>query len=103
MQIIDVTAELEGVSFTPGNELEEILQNVRTILTTMKGSVPLDRDFGLDGSVLDRPVNALRAVLTTNIIEAVEQYEPRVKVTQVSFSGNADEGVVIPTVRVVIR
>ena len=96
MQIIDVTAELEGVSFAPGNELEEILQNVRTILTTMKGSVPLDRDFGLDGSVL-------RAVLTTNIIEAVEQYEPRVKVTQVSFSGNADEGVVIPTVRVVIR
>ena len=52
---------------------------------------------------MDRPVNALRAVLTTNIIEAVEQYEPRVKVTQVSFSGNADEGVVIPTVRVVIR
>lgn len=103
MQIIDVTAELEGVSFAPGNELEEILQNVRTILTTMKGSVPLDRDFGLDGSVLDRPVNALRAVLTTNIIEAVEQYEPRVKVTQVSFSGNVDEGVVIPTVRVVIR
>ena len=103
MQIIDVTAKLEGVSFAPGNELEEILQNVRTILTTMKGSAPLDRDFGLDGSVLDRPVNALRAVLTTNIIEAVEQYEPRVKVTQVSFSGNADEGVVIPTVRVVIR
>lgn len=103
MQIIDVTAELEGVSFAPGNELEEILQNVRTILTTMKGSVPLDRDFGLDGSVLDRPVNALRTVLTTNIIEVVEQYEPRVKVTQVSFSGNADEGVVIPTVRVVIR
>lgn len=103
MQIIDVTAELEGVSFAPGNELEEILQNVRTILTTMKGSVPLDRDFGLDGSVLDRPVNALRAVLTTNIIEAVEQYEPRVKVTQVSFSGNVDEGVVIPTVRVVIK
>ena len=103
MQIIDVTAQLEGISFAPGNELEEILQNVRTILTTMKGSVPLDRDFGLDGAILDRPVNALRAVLTTNIIEAVEQYEPRVKVKQVIFAGMADEGIVIPTVRVVIR
>ena len=38
MQIIDVTAELEGVSFAPGNELEEILQNVRTILTTMRAA-----------------------------------------------------------------
>ena len=103
MQIIDVTAELEGVSFAPGNELEEILQNVRTILTTMKGSVPLDRDFGLDGSVLDRPVSALRAILTTNIIEAVEKYEPRVKVKEVNFAGDAEEGIVIPTVRVVIR
>lgn len=103
MQIIDVTAQLDGISFAPENELEEILQNVRAILTTLRGSVPLDREFGLDGSVLDRPVNALRAALTTDIIETVERYEPRVKVKQVSFAGMADEGIVIPTVRVVIK
>ena len=35
------------VDFAPSDEVREILQNVRTILSTRKGSVPLDRDFGL--------------------------------------------------------
>ena len=32
MQIVDVTAELKEISFSPTNEVEEILQNVKTIL-----------------------------------------------------------------------
>lgn len=103
MQVLDVTAELESVSFGPQSELEEILQNVRTILTTLKGSVPLDRDFGIDGAVLDRPISVVQAILTTEIIEKVEKYEPRVKVKKVSYGGDAQDGIICPTVRVVIK
>lgn len=37
----------QGIDFAPSSEIAEILQNVRTILTTRLGSVPLERDFGL--------------------------------------------------------
>lgn len=43
------------VNFAPETEVVEILQNVRTILATRKGSVPLDRDFGLSWQYLDAP------------------------------------------------
>ena len=35
----DITAKLGKVNFSPANEIEEIIQNVKTILTTIKGSV----------------------------------------------------------------
>ena len=38
------------VNFAPETEVVEILQNVRTILATRKGSVPLDRDLDCPGS-----------------------------------------------------
>jgi len=103
MQVLDITAELDGVSFAPQSTLEEILQNVRTILTTLQGSVPLDRGFGIDVALIDKPVTIVRSLLTAEIIEKVELYEPRVKVKKVSFAGDAAEGIVRPTVKVVIR
>ena len=44
------------VNLSPANKYEEILQNVRTILATPVGSVPLDRDFGVDMRFIDRPL-----------------------------------------------
>lgn len=89
--------------FAPKNELEEIIQNIRTILTTRKGSVPLDREFGIDVGIIDQPVTRARAVLTANIINAVERYEPRVSVTEVTFSGDGMEGEIYPVIKVAIK
>ncbi|WP_196601762.1 GPW/gp25 family protein [Pectinatus frisingensis] len=102
MQVIDVTATLGSINFAPASELAEILQNVRTILNTAKGTVPLDRDFGIDTSILDVPIPATKEKITANIIETVEKYEPRVKVTGVSFDGDAESGIITPTVKVAI-
>lgn len=90
--IIDVTAELDGVEFSPGNTYEEILQNVRTICTTPKGTVPLDRDFGLDQTLLDAPIAVAKARYTSEIISVVQRYEPRVKVTRVMYDGDGADG-----------
>ena len=49
-----------AINFAPSNEVEEILQNVRTICTTAKFSVPMDRALGIDGSLIDEPVNTVR-------------------------------------------
>ena len=103
MAIVDVTVSLGDVSFAPVNEYEEILQNVRTILTTTKYSVPLDRDFGIDANLIDTPIDYAQAKLTAEIIDAIRRYEPRVSVSKVTFSGNAEDGQLIPTVKVVIN
>lgn len=99
---VDVTATLGKINFSP-DTLTEILQNVRTILSTPKYSVPLDRDFGIDVTMLDEPMPVAQARLTAEIIAAVQQWEPRVQVTKVSYDGDiADgmDGILRPRVRV---
>lgn len=103
MQILDVTAELKEISFSPTNEVEEILQNVKTILTTTKYSVPLDREFGINAEILDMPLPYVQAKLTAEIISAIQKYEPRVVVNKIIYNGDGQEGKLIPTVRVVIK
>lgn len=56
MKLYDVTAVSgRGVDFAPATETEEILQNLRTILVTAMGSVPLDRAFGVDAPMWTAP------------------------------------------------
>lgn len=102
MQTIDVAAELGSIEFSPDTELKEILQNVRCILTTVKYSVPLDRGFGIDGRIVDVPVDYAQARLTAEIIDAVRKYEPRARVTRVTFDGDGETGKLVPMVRVAI-
>jgi len=42
-------------------DVAEVMQNVRIILTTRKGTVPLDRDFGISQEFLDSPINITQA------------------------------------------
>ena len=82
---------------------QEIIQNVKMIITTIKGSVPLDREFGVSATFLDAPTPAAQVRLRTEIIEAIRQYEPRVNVTKVLFVQSAEEhlqGRLIPKVEV---
>lgn len=81
----------EGINLSPANELEEIAQNVRTIATTLKGTVPLDRKFGIDARLVDRPIGALQAKLTAEIVSAVRKFEPRAKVLGVRYN-SSDSG-----------
>ena len=98
-----IAANTKEITFAPRSTEEEVIQNVRTILTTRRGSVPLDRDFGMDTSIIDQPVNRIRALITTNIIETVERYEPRAEVMAVDFSGDGEDGIVVPHVKAVIH
>jgi len=86
-----------AINIAPKTEAEEIIQNVRTILATQKETIPLDREFGLDGTVIDLPINLAKARLTNDIFQAIKRYEPRVSIERIDFSGDAS-GKVIPKV-----
>lgn len=98
---IEVTID-KFISIMPENEFEEIAQNVRMIITTLKKQVPLDRGFGLDSALVDMPINVAQVRMTANIVTAVNEFEPRVKVKKVNFSGDGVEGLVVASVIVEI-
>lgn len=103
MNVFEITnSNVNNINFAPKNELLEILQNVRTILSTPKFSVPLDRDFGIDISLLDKPIPVAKAKLSSEIILVIKKYEPRVKVTKITFEGDID-GKLKPKVQVMIN
>ena len=87
------------VDFAPGSLVEEVLQNVRTILSTVKYSVPLDREFGISGTVVDLPMSQVKAMLSGEIFATVKRYEPRAVIQSINFSGG-ETGKLVPTLEV---
>ena len=94
--------ETPEIDFAPATVVEEVIQNVRTIVTTIKYSIPLDREFGIDGAVVDLPINVAKARLTNEIFRAVRRYEPRAVIESITFKGE-ETGRLIPTVEVSIN
>ncbi len=83
--------------------VESVLQNIAVILSTPKGSVPMYRDFGISVDILDRPIPVAKAMMTADIKEAIEQWEPRVTFISVDFMEDELNGRLIPMVEVEIN
>lgn len=98
---VTVIAHPAEVNFAPATELEEVVQNLRTILSTAVGTVPLDRDFGVPVDLIDQPMPVAQAKLTAQIVKAVHKYEPRATVKRVTYTGDAD-GRLVPKLEVEI-
>lgn len=100
--IYEVTAQSGQVNFAPATVVEEVLQNVKTLLGTTKFSVPLDRELGLKTSLVDRPAPQAQALISADIVQAIRRWEPRAKVEKVTFTGDS-EGRLAPKVQVRIE
>lgn len=101
---IDITGNLEAVEIGLVGQAE-IVQNVAVILSTIKGTVPLDREFGISAGFLDKPMPVAQALTAGEIAAEVEKQEPRVKVTKVDFleTDQAMDGVLLPRVSIIIK
>jgi Phage baseplate assembly protein W len=93
--MIDITKLQLNLNFNAtGNE--EIIRNIEVLFTTPAGTVPFDRNFGIDMSFLDMPIEQAKAKITMEYIKKVKKYEPRAKINQVTFTNDAANGVLIP-------
>lgn len=102
MELDILISDFQEINFAPDNVVEEVVQNVKTICSTPKYSVPMDRTFGIDAEMLDKPTPKAMAALQAEIIQAIRKYEPRCKVKKVSFEGDMD-GKLAVKVRIVIN
>lgn len=96
--------DLGHLRFNDQETVSSVLQNIAVILSTPKGTVPQYRDFGLDNSFVDKPRPVAEVLMVAPVREAIQRWEPRAKVLDVSFSEDpAQPGVLIPTVEVDIN
>ncbi len=91
------------ITLAPSTVVEEVLQNVAMILSTPKFTVPLDRNFGLSARFLDKPSPVSEAMIIAEVIDAIEEYEPRAEILNVTFERDESIGKLIPRLEVEIN
>lgn len=104
MYTVDTTTEWQQQY--GATSITAILQNVRNILSTTCGTVPLDRTFGIRQTYLDKPQAEAMALFTGEVIAEVEKQEPRVRVLRVEFAprtNDAADGRLYPVVTLEVK
>lgn len=86
------------IRWRPETTIEEIQQNVQTIIAIPRGSVPLARTLGIDPNVLDQAGTRGGALYAAALIDTLPQQEPRVRVDRVSFADSGEQGRVEPQI-----
>ena len=84
--IYQVRSDVE-INYEPRNKLEEIMTNVGMILRVFKEEQPLNRAFSFDSELIDKNIDVVTNLMTSEIMQAVRNYEPRasVKGTQIEM------------------
>lgn len=80
---------------------ERLLQQLNILLSTPVGTVPFDRDFGVDMSFLDMPVPEAKNSFLTQAAEKMEIYIPQLQLESVEIE--TENGVLKPKVVVGIE
>ena len=80
-----------GINWFPQTIVEEILQNVSTILSTVAGSVPLNRNFGINSTFIDAPMPRAMARASIMALESIQEFEPRVEVVEIDFAPSENQ------------
>jgi len=91
-----------GINFFPATVAEEVVQNVRTILATRVGTVPLDRAFGSSWDMIDQALPAAMQLARADVFDALERFEPRAVVESIRWeqAEDAQDGVLHPVLTV---
>ena len=83
---------------------EELMQNVRIIVSTFAYSVRFDVPFADAGDYIDSPLPLATARRIAGLTEAIERNEPRLSVKSIQFKNDPAgfaQGIGYPVIRVV--
>lgn len=86
----------DSSGFTP-DEFDDIKLCLETLLSIRAGSQPLDRNLGINyEKTVGYPLPVAMNMLSLEIMQKVEQYEPRATIDRIEFETSAEEGQLIP-------
>lgn len=84
---------LDDIRMMPESEKEEVLQCIKTIMTTTAGECPMCREIGISKDALHRRDITAKAMLTRDIFVAVQDQETRANLKTVDFSEAGNSGI----------
>lgn len=90
----NIRLRLDGDS----EEIEDIRKNLSMLYATRAGSLPLNRDFGLEGDFISQPLPVAKSEFEFEVIRKTEIYEPRVRVEKVVYEYDSTNGAMKPIV-----
>lgn len=79
---------------------ENILECLKNLYETPVGTVALNRDFGIDFSILDMPVPTAKQAYTVEVIKKTKRFEPRADVESVIFKSVSDGNRLRPIIKI---
>lgn len=82
--MIDTAAEYSQ-GFKEDDTAKSVIQNIALLLCTKKGTVPMYREFGIDMEFIDKPIDIAEAIAYKEVTEALERFEPRAKLKNLTF------------------
>lgn len=68
------------------NALAELDRQLALLLSTQVGTMPLDREFGIQMDHVDKPPEVVKSLYTAEVTKKVPQFIPRVRVYEVTWS-----------------
>ena len=77
---------------------QEIIDKCMFLLTCIKGTIPMNREIGLDPDIVDSPTYIAQNKYTVSAMELIENFEPRASVEEISFTESGVAGNMIPKV-----
>lgn len=103
-----IVSKNENIDFAPQSMAAEVIQNVRNILDTVCGSIPLERNLGVSWDFFGNPMPSAINAMKIAVNDAIAIQEPRAKVVSITFE-KADntleklaEGIFKPRVKIYI-
>ena len=77
---------------------EDIIEKVSFLLTCVKGTIPMNREIGLDPDIISAPAYIAQNLYTNSAIELIEEFETRASVEEITFVESGGAGNMIPKV-----
>lgn len=80
-----------------GRPIEELNRQLTLLFTTQTGTMPLDREFGIEQDFLDTPSEPAKSLFVAEITAKVAEYIPEAAVKEVEWIAG-ETGAIIPKV-----
>ena len=81
-----------------GQWLEELDRQLALLLSTRAGTMPLDREFGLNMDFVDMPPEVAKSLYTAEVTEKVAKFIPTVRVQEVTWSSGGQGNLIAKVV-----
>ncbi len=87
---MDISSQIKLTEDTDEEVINKYQEQLTVLCSTIAGTVPLDREFGIDATCLSQSAEVAEALLSVEIMEKVEKYIPKLVVNSVDFEYTID-------------